>query len=343
MRGSTGWKRRLSAVALAGCTAASVPVGGGIAQAAAPVPTVFFGDSYTSNYGIAPLAETDPNHPRYFCLRAKDNYPAVATRQLADRGIALRVQDDRSCGAATIENFWEEQTLFPGPPFTVPPQQEAVNQDTRLVVGSMGGNTLGFARILKQCSQRLRGEEGQLLPGDLVDADSPAGECRRYFEAGDGAKWLDTQLERVHWELGEMFDRIQYFSKEKAKTVLVGYSRLVPENERLCSTPIPGSQELPFADIEPNALGVLDQVEARLNKVMADSAKEHGARFVDLYAATGSNTACDGGDRGIGGLLEPSQLKIGEKLLPWYAHPNPRGRDIEAQGVADQIASALKS
>jgi hypothetical protein len=322
---------------------ASVPVGGGVARAAAAVPTVFFGDSYTSDYGNAPLAETDPNRPRYFCLRAKDDYPAVATRELADHGIALRVQDDRSCGAATIENFWKEQTLFPGLPFTVPPQQEAVNQDTRLVVGSMGGNTLGFARVLKQCSQRLRGGEGRLLPGDLVDPDSPAGDCRRYFEAGDGANWLDAQLERVHRELAEMFDRIRYLSGGKAETVLVGYSRLVPENERLCSTPVPGSQELPFADIEPNALGVLDQVEARLNKVMAVSAEEHGARFVDMYAATGGNTACDGGGRGIGGLLEPSQLTIDGKALPWYAHPNPRGRDIEARQVAERIAGTLGS
>ncbi|WP_228718180.1 SGNH/GDSL hydrolase family protein [Kitasatospora acidiphila] len=323
MRRSTGWKRRLSAVALAGCTAASVPVGGGIAQAAAPVPTVFFGDSYTSNYGIAPLAETDPAHPRYFCFRAKDNYPAVATRRLADRGIALRVQDDRSCGAATISNFWEEQALLPPLPLSVPPQQEAVTEDTRLVVGSMGGNTLGFARILKQCSQRLRGAEGVLLPGEPVDGNSPAGECRRYFETGDGAKWLNSQLETVGSDLEGMFDRIRFFSGERAKAVLVGYPRLVPENERLCSTPVPGSRELPFADIEPNTLDFLDQVETRLNKVMADSAREHGARFVDLYAVTGGSTACNGQDRGIGGLLEPSEVKLGDAVLPWYAHPNP--------------------
>ena len=337
---SMGWKRRTWALSLAVSTAAGMVVGGGVAQAADPVPTVFIGDSYTSNFGIAPLAETAP--PRFFCFQTQENYPATANRRLAERGVTLQVQADRSCGSATIRSFWEEQAVFPAlPDMTVPPQQEAITQDTRLVVGSMGGNTLGFANILKQCSERLRGEEGLLLPAQPVDEDSPAAGCRQFFESGDGADWLAERLEVVAWDLEEMFDRVAYFSGEQATTILVGYPRLVPEDESRCRSTIPGSADLPFADIDQTTLDFLDSVQARLNTVMATTAAEHGARFVDLYAATANNTACDGAERGIGGLLEPSQVTLGETALPWYAHPNPHGRDIQAQQVADQIDAAL--
>lgn len=342
MRRSTGWKRRLWAAALAVGVVAAASAQGGVAQAAEPVPTVFIGDSSTANYGIAPLADTEL--PQLFCFRSNENYPAVTTRQLAEKGITLQVQADRSCAGAAVNHFWNEQEVFPPlPDLKVPPQQEALTQDTQLVVGSVGGNTLGIARILKQCSERLRGGEGALLPAEPVDADSPAGQCRQFFASGDGEQWLNDRLEQVGWELEEMFDRIAYFSGENAKTVLVGYPRLVPDDESLCSTPIPGSQELPFADIAPDALGFVDEIQARLNTAMADAAKTAGVRFVDLYAATGTDTACDGDTRGIGGLFEPSQVTLGDTALPWYAHPNPRGRDIQAQHVTDEIAALQNS
>ncbi|MEV0679480.1 hypothetical protein AB0I60_23440 [Actinosynnema sp. NPDC050436] len=57
---------------------------------------------------------------------------------------------------------------------------------------------------------------------------------------------------------------------------------------------------------------------------------------------TGDNTACDGAERGIGGLFENSQVKFGEDaVLPWFLHPNTRGRDLQAQHVATAVAGAL--
>ncbi|MFJ5924965.1 SGNH/GDSL hydrolase family protein [Kitasatospora sp. NPDC092948] len=329
------------AAALAVCAAAGVSVGGGQARAAEAVPTVFIGDSYTGNYGIAPSADTAP--PGLYCFRSQQNYPAVAARRLAERGVPLQVRADRSCASATVENFWTSQQVVPGTDLTVPPQQDALGADTRLVVGSTGGNTLGFVRILKQCSERLRGPEGALVPAVPVDADSPAGECRRFFASGRGREWLDDGMERVDLALEEMFDRIAYVTEEKAATVLVGYPRLVPRDVSLCGAVVPGTEELPFADIPPDALRLIDQVEARLNAVMAHAARKAGAQFVDLYAVTGNNTACDGGARGIGGLLEPSELQLGATTLPWYAHPNALGRDVQAEYVADRIAAVVSN
>ncbi|MFL4909646.1 SGNH/GDSL hydrolase family protein [Streptomyces sp. MMS24-I2-30] len=329
--------RRLAAaaVALGSCLALAGPAGSAGAAPADPVPTVFFGDSYTANFGIAPFNQ---DGKRDFCFQAKENYPTVATRRLADKGITLDVQSDVSCGGALVHHFWQEQELLlPG--MTVPPQQDALKQDTQLTVGSMGGNTLGFNRILKQCSDELRSHP--LLPGEPVDKDEPGSKCGQFFETGDGKKWLDGQFEQVSGDLEELLDRIGYFAPD-AKRVLVGYPRLVPEDTTKCLTAAPGQTQLPFADIPKDALPVLDQIQKRLNDVMKKAAADAdgGADFVDLYAHTGSNTACDGADRGIGGLLEDSQLDLGAKL-PWYAHPNKKGRDIQAEQVADTVEQIL--
>ncbi|MFE5244347.1 SGNH/GDSL hydrolase family protein, partial [Streptomyces sp. NPDC056627] len=76
-----------------------------------------------------------------------------------------------------------------------------------------------------------------------------------------------------------------------------------------------------------------------MKKAAADA--EGGADYVDLYASTGANTACDGADRGIGGLLEESQLELLGTKIPWYAHPNAKGRDIQAKQVATKIEEVL--
>ncbi|GLF98637.1 SGNH/GDSL hydrolase family protein [Streptomyces yaizuensis] len=336
--------RRLiaAAVALGSCLALAGPAGSAGAAPAEPVPTVFFGDSYTSNFGIAPYHE---DGERTFCFRAKENYPAVATRSLADKGITLDVQADVSCGGALAQNFWTDQELLlPG--MKVPPQQDALKQDTRLTVGSLGGNTLGFNRILKQCSDELRGHA--LLPGEPVDADDPAAKCGEFFESGAGKQWLDGQFEQVAGDLEELLDRIGYFSPD-ARRVLVGYPRLVPEDTTKCLTAAPGQTKLPFADIHQDALPVLDRIQKRLDDAMkkavadaaADAATDGGADFVDLYGQTGGNTACDGANRGIGGLLEDSQIGTGDAHIPWYAHPNDKGRDIQAKQVAVKVEEIL--
>ncbi|MFE3431198.1 SGNH/GDSL hydrolase family protein [Streptomyces sp. NPDC059171] len=331
--------RRLTAaaVALGSCLALAGPAGLAGAAPADPVPTVFFGDSYTSNFGIAPVNNQDS--ARGLCFQATENYPAVATRRLADKGVTLDVQSDVSCGGALLHHFWQDQEL----PFgggTLPAQQGALKQDTQLAVGSLGGNTLGFNRILKQCSDELR--KPSLLPGDPVDGDAPAATCGEFFETGNGKQWLDGQFELVAGQLEELLDGIGYLAPD-AKRVLVGYPRLVPEDTTQCLTAAPGQTQLPFADIPQDALPVLDQIQKRLNDAMKKAVTdiEGGADFVDLYAGTGANTACDGADRGIGGLLEESQLELLGTKIPWYAHPNEKGRDLQAKQVAATAELAL--
>ncbi|GHE43893.1 lipase [Streptomyces longispororuber] len=329
--------RRLTAaaVALGSFLAFAVPAGGAAAAPADPVPTVFFGDSYTANFGIGPVKNTDSE--RGWCFQAGKNYPVVATEHLAEKNISLEVQADVSCSGALVEHFWKEQELLFGAG-KVPAQQDALKDDTRLVVGGLGGNTLGFSSILKQCSDKLR--EPSLLPGEPVDPDKPAGECRDFFESEDGKAWLDYKIEQTEADLDQALMRMSYFAPD-AERVLVGYPRLVPKDTTKCQTLAPGQTELPLADIPQDALPLLDQIQKRLNDAMKKTAEDNGADYVNLYDRTGTNTACDGANRGIGGLLETSQLDLFGTKIPWYAHPNEKGRDLQAKHVATKIEEVL--
>ncbi|GAA4835450.1 SGNH/GDSL hydrolase family protein [Kitasatospora terrestris] len=321
-----------AAVALGSCLALALPATAAVAADADPVPTVFFGDSYTSNFGIAPYGNRHA-----LCFQANENYPTVAVRTLAAKGVALNVQADVSCSGAVIGNFWQKQSL--GFFQSVPAQEDALNADTRLAVGSLGGNTLGFIRILKQCSARLRGAPA--VPGEPVDATSPAGQCGSFFSSGGGKTWLEGQFKQVGSDLATMFQHMAPRSPE-AKRVLVGYPRLVPQDTAKCLTAAPGQRDLPFADVPQDALPVLDQAQKRLDDTMEKAAADAGADFVDLYDTTGANTACDGADRGIGGLFEPSRVTLLGQPVPFYAHPNEKGRDLQAAQVAARIQQILK-
>ncbi|MFH9009692.1 hypothetical protein ACH4E5_41595 [Streptomyces afghaniensis] len=71
----------------------------------------------------------------------------------------------------------------------------------------MDGKTLGFTRILKRCSDKLRSPDHG-LPGEPVDGDEPAATCGEFFESGDGKQWLDNQFKQVGRDLEELLERI---------------------------------------------------------------------------------------------------------------------------------------
>lgn len=319
-------------VALGTCLSTAAPstaAPSAAAPSAEAVRTVFIGDSYTANFGIGPAGT-----PPALCFRADDNYPAVAVDELAEEGVPLDVQADVSCGGAEIHHVWEPQDLLQG---AAEPQKNALRPDTQLVVGSLGGNTVGFARIMKQCSERLRGSEGMLLPADPVDEDSPASECRDFFQDGAGADWLDERFRTVKEDLRRMFSEIHEASPG-ADTVLVGYPRIVPEDTSACLEPIPGGTEKPLADIDEDALKFLDkEIQEPLNDLMEREVQTAGASFVDVYHRSGAHTACGGEQRGTGAMLEPSEVSFLGLRLPWYVHPNRTGRDLQAGLVAETI------
>ncbi|OII68754.1 SGNH/GDSL hydrolase family protein [Streptomyces sp. CC77] len=314
----------LAAVLLAGLCAAAP-------RNTVTLRAVFLGDSYTAGHGIAPLDDS-----ALLCLWARENVPAVVVDQLADRAVEVTVQADVSCAGAAIDHVWLPQDLGGG--LSAEPQKKALRKDTRLVVGSLGLHTLGFGRVLKQCSARLRGHEGAMLPGAPLDARSTAGECRAHLEDGPGAAWLAERFTDAAEDLEKLFSEIDSESPE-ARVVLVGYPRWVPADPAACRAAVPDGTETPFADLPADALPFLDRaVQAPLNALMRDTAHAHGAHFVDLYAETGGTTACAGRERWHGALLEESRVTLFHHAVPWLLHPTEDGRDHLGDLVADAVA-----
>ncbi|MER7519178.1 SGNH/GDSL hydrolase family protein [Streptomyces sp. NPDC126499] len=296
------------------------------------IPTVFLGDASVAGWGIAPV---DPG--ALLCVRAQENLPDVIEDQLADQAILLDITADASCAGAALHHVWEEQDLGGGA--SAVPQKRALTKQTQLVVAGLGAGTAGLGQVLKQCSQRLRGTEGSHLPDLPVDPASPAAKCDTYFASGAGAGWLERRFEQTGKDLDKLFSEIGSESPS-AKAVLVGYPRLVPKDRKRCRTALPDGAGRPLADVPESAWGFLDtKVQARLNSLMATKAKEHKAHFVDLYATTGAATACDGTDRAVGGLLEPSGVTLLHQKLPWLLAANETGRDGNGDTVAQSIAA----
>ncbi|WP_019887300.1 SGNH/GDSL hydrolase family protein [Streptomyces purpureus] len=294
------------------------------------IPTVFLGDAFVGGYGIAPVDET-----RLPCVRAQENLPDVIEDQLADQAILLNITADVACAGARLNHVWEEQDLGGG--MTAQPQKKVLAKSTELVVAGLGANTVGLGRILKQCSARLRGAEGALLPDKAVSSRSRAADCTAYFTRGAGKAWLAARFEETGKDLDKLFSEIGSESPS-AKVVLVGYPRLVPKDTKLCRAKLPDGGK-PLADVPEAALSFLDtKVQGPLNTLMRQKAKQHHAHFVDLYAVSGASTACDGADRAVGGLLEPSMVTLLHQKVPWFLQANETGRDSYGDTVAQSIA-----
>ncbi|MFJ8856039.1 hypothetical protein [Streptomyces sp. NPDC102437] len=73
---------------------------------------------------------------------------------------------------------------------------------------------------------------------------------------------------------------------------------------------------------------------------MEREAQAAGATFADIYHQTGTHTARDGYQRGIGAMLEPSEATALGLRPPWFVHPNRTGRDLHVLVVAETIKDA---
>jgi hypothetical protein len=126
-------RRRLLASAVAALGLVASP---SVAQADDPLTYVALGDSYSAASGVLP---PDPTAP-LLCLRSTRNYPHVLA---AETGAELT---DVTCGAAEAKHFTTAQ--YPG----VPPQVDAVTEDTDLITMTIGGNDSGvFINAILAC------------------------------------------------------------------------------------------------------------------------------------------------------------------------------------------------
>lgn len=305
--------------ALAAAALAPVQLAGAQPAAAADRQWVALGDSYTA--GVIPAAGDTFEVPRDGCERADRSYPQVIDHDLGSLFDLTNV----SCGAATIENvtFRTQEPIGrhmppisqdPDYPFpAVPPQSAAVGEGTDVITVGVGGNTLGFADILRKCLELGGGSGGVGTPckHELADA-------------------IPARLNTVSSDYDEMLT-VLHERAPHAKILTVGYPTVIPQDTTKCQY---GSLEQ-FGSITQGDLDWLrtDVLEPLNQTIEKSTGTLDAARFVDLYDSSQNHSVCDSGKWVEGILTPPAQLSL--------VHPNALGHRNAADHVAEAMLDTL--
>lgn len=265
---------------LAAVTAAGAVTLGltGPAHADEPLRYVALGDSYSAGSGVLPSDSSAPP----LCLRSTRNYPHV----IAERtGADLR---DVTCGGAQTKDFTNSQYPW------VAPQLDAVTADTDLVTLTIGGNDNNtFIGAILAC-----GTAGLATLGH----GSP---CEDLY----GSSFEDTVRDRTYPAVKAALAAVRDKAPQ-ADVVVLGYPWILPaEADPSCFVSMPiASGDVPY----------LRSLQATLNDVIEQAARETGAVFVDLSEASEGHDACQSADQR---WIEP--VLFGTNTVP--VHPNARG------------------
>jgi hypothetical protein len=212
---------------------------GPIPAYAAPQTLVAIGDSYGSGVGSFIYFNDGTN-----CYRSPFSYPSQIA---AATGLSLTLA---ACSGATTDDVLVKQVGL-------------ISKDTDYVTISVGGNDVGFSRVITQCA----------LPGWL-------GSCSATIAAG---------LQVLRGDLSDRLTRVYSDVKERAPgatVVVTGYPLLF--NGTDCS---------PLTFFTVPEMKAINDGTAELNDVIESEAGEAGFRFVDAEPAF-SGHACVTGSPG---------------------------------------------
>lgn len=188
------------------------------------------------------------------CFQTDANYP----RRVAEE-LDLELTDV-SCSGATTADLEGSQRVPGG---SVPPQFDALTEDTDLVTMRIGAND-GF--------------HGEVISTCLALADDPGdGPCTDHLE--DEIELLAGRLAlRLEGALAEIALR-----SPQALVVVVGYPQFVPDE------PPEACPQFPLA---PGDFGLARRLNELLNETLAEAAADAGAEYVDVFAATEGHDMC---------------------------------------------------
>lgn len=268
---------------------------------------VALGTSFAAGPGILPK---DEHGAPLLCMRSGANYPSLVAQSL---GLQLA---DRTCSGATTSS------ILSNPQFLQPkPQIEAVNQNTRLVTVTIGGNDVFYMR-------------------NLI-----AGSCWFYPRNVPWLLWLSGWCRRVSAERVEAafstlpagFDAIFEGIKRRspnATVVVVDYLPVLPESGiSICS-----GLALSSEDANQGR-----QVAARLAQITSDAAHRASALLVSASELGKGHDVC---------AHPPNQSWIFPFVFPkWLIwgdgggfayHPNEEGMKAVAREVVRTVKDAWK-
>lgn len=279
---------RLSRVLRLAAAVGAIFVLAAVAQAApaAALRYVALGDSYSAASGVLPPDLLAPPQ----CLRSLANYPHDVARAT---GAKLT---DVTCGAAETNDFMTAQ--YPG----VPPQLEAVREDTQLVTMTIGGNDSGvFIDTILACGTAGLSTLGQGSP------------CKDRY----GSSFEDTINTVTYPALVNALQAVRARAPS-ATVAILGYPWVMPASGG-CFDKMPVAEgDVPY----------VRGIQATLNDAVRRAAAATGATYVDFNAVSEGHDACQPlGVRWIEPVLQGTN--------PVIVHPNALGEsEMAAQTMA---------
>lgn len=279
--------RGTQAVRLSFAAVVLVLLTGALAGCTQPTKFVALGDSYTAGPLILPQLG-----PPYGCLRSGRDYPAVAEQRLHKN-----VFVDVSCSGATTADMFAPQDVTPGP--ANPPQLDAVDSSATLVSLGIGGNDIGFTSIVKTCGTAL-----------------PWNPCRDTF-VQNGNDEISNRIAATKPKVVHVLQAISQRAPH-ARVLVVGYPTILPATGNGC---------YPLEPITPADVPYLRAKVQELNAMLASSATENGATYVDTATSSVGHDICQlPGTRWVEGLIPTTDAAP--------VHPNATGMANTAAVVA---------
>ena len=247
---------------------------------------VGMGDSYVSGPGIAPVDDDSGA-----CLRSKASYPALLAKE---PGIGRLT--DVSCGGATTDQVLESVT---GPAGVVGAQLDAVTSKTRLVTVGIGGNDGNFYEgLFNSCIYpTIRSTSGCLN-----------------FDKRQAPEILEATRAKIAHTLEAISEKAP-----KAKIVLVGYIRILPD-----------SGSCPELGLGRSLVTHGSSAMRQLEKTQRDAAKDAKATFVSLRPMSEGHDVCAGDNAWVNGL--ENSATDGVNL-----HPKPAAMKAVAKHLAEVL------
>ncbi|WP_110238988.1 SGNH/GDSL hydrolase family protein [Nocardioides gilvus] len=219
-----------------------------------PKRYVALGDSFTS----APFVPD--SFSAEGCFRSTGNYPALVAKELPETEVV-----DVSCsGADTTHLTGPQSTALGG---QVPPQFEALTEETDLVTVGIGGNDFEVYGTMTSTCPTLAAEDQRGAP------------CRDEMRRG-GKDTLLASIERTGKRVTKVVEGIRERSPD-ARILLVNYPQLTPTKGRC--------EALPLARGD-YAYSV--EVGGRLDSVLRDVAEQTEVELVDLWSASEGHDIC---------------------------------------------------
>lgn len=278
--------RRFSAITVAVAAVAALALTG---CQPPPGKYVSLGDSYVAG-PLIPDQSTEP----LGCMRSTKNWP----HRLKPKTQATELVDV-SCSGATIDDFYSEQGVTPGPPN--PPQLDALDADTTMVTIGIGGNDIGFSDLVKSCGTSVPWSSG----------------CKGNYVSG-GHDEISDRIAAVAPRLDQAIKDVRARSP-KAWIFVVGYPTVLPETGNGCYPLVPVlASDVPWLRAKVHELNAMIQTAATANH----------ATYVDIATPSIGHDFCSS-DRWVEGLVPLSTAAP--------VHPNAAGMAAFADIIAAAV------